>query len=103
MKIHRNDTIEVIAGKDKGKKGTIRHAYPLKNHVIAEGINMIKRHTKAQGRTRQAGIISKEAPIHISNIMLICSKCNKPTRVGFKFLEKGEKVRVCKKCQEVID
>lgn len=103
MKIHRNDTIEVITGKDKGKKGTIRHTYPLKNRVLAEGINIIKRHTKAQGRTRQAGIVSKEAPIHISNVMLICSKCNKPTRVGFKFLEKGEKVRVCKKCHEVID
>lgn len=103
MKIKRKDNVLVITGKDKGKKGIVRHAYPRDNHILVEGINIIKRHTKPRGTTSQAGIISKEAPMLISNVMFICAKCNKPTRIGFRFHEKRGKVRFCKKCNEDID
>ena len=103
MKIRKNDTVLVITGKDKGKKGKVRFAYPKKNHLIVEGINFIKKHTRARGTTRQAGIIEREAPIHASNVMLLCSKCNHPARVGFRFLGDGRKVRICRTCSEVID
>ncbi len=103
MKIRKNDTVLVIAGKDRGKKGKVRFAYPKKEQIMVEGINMIKRHTRATRQVRQAGIIEREAPIHTSNVMLLCSKCNHPTRVGFHFLEDGRKVRVCHSCHEVVD
>ena len=103
MKIRKNDTVLVIAGKDKGKKGKVRFAYPKDERLLVEGVNFIKRHTRARGRVRQAGIIEVEAPIHVSNIMLLCSRCNHPTRVGFRILEDGRKVRICRSCQEVID
>ena len=103
MKIRKNDTVLVIVGKDKGKTGKVRFSHPKEEQVIVEGINFIKKHTKARGRVRQAGIIQLEAPIYISNVMLLCSKCNHPTRVGFRFLEDGRKVRVCRRCSEVID
>ncbi len=103
MKIRKNDTVLVIAGKDKGKKGKIRFAYPKHERVLVEGINFIKRHMRAVRQVRQAGIIEREASIHVSNVMLLCSKCNHPTRVGFRFLEGGKKVRICHACREVID
>ncbi len=103
MKIRKNDTVVVIAGQDKGKKGKVRFAYPKDEHVVVEGINFIKRHTRARGTVRQAGIIELEAPIHVSNVMLLCGKCNHPTRVGVRFLKDGKKVRVCRSCHEVID
>ena len=103
MKIRKNDTVLVIAGKDKGKKGKVRFAYPKKNRILVEGINFIKKHSRARGQVRQAGIIDLEAPIHTSNVMLLCQKCNHPTRIGFTFLEDGRKVRICRACNEVID
>jgi large subunit ribosomal protein L24 len=103
MKIRKNDTILVIAGKDRGKKGKVRFAHPKDERVIVEGINMIKKHMRAVRQVRQAGIIEREAPLHVSNVMLLCGKCNHPTRVGFRFLEGGKKVRVCSVCHEVID
>ena len=103
MKIRKNDTVLVVAGKDKGKKGKVRFAYPKDGRLLVEGINFNKRHTRARGTVRQAGIIEREAPIRVSNVMLLCSKCNRPTRVGFRFLEDGRKVRVCRSCLEVID
>jgi large subunit ribosomal protein L24 len=103
MKIRKNDTVLVIAGKDRGKKGKVRKAIPKKDKVIVEGANMIKRHSRAKGQARQAGIIELEAPLDISNVMLICNKCNKPTRVGFRFLSDGRKARVCRTCEEIID
>jgi large subunit ribosomal protein L24 len=93
----------VIAGKDKGKKGKVRFAYPKKQRVLVEGVNFVKKHSRARGQVRQAGIIDLEAPIHVSNVMLLCQKCNRPTRVGFTFLEDGRKVRICRSCKEVID
>jgi len=103
MKIRKNDNVQVIAGKDKGKKGKVRFAFPREDKLLVEGVNFIKRHTRATGGTRQAGIIEREAPIHISNVMLICKRCNKATRIGARILEDGKKVRVCRSCHEVID
>jgi large subunit ribosomal protein L24 len=103
MKIRKNDTVLVIVGKDRGKKGKVRKAFPRKDQVIVEGVNMIKRHSRAKGQARQAGIIELEAPMDVSNVMLICGKCNKPARVGLTFLSDGRKARVCRACGEVID
>ena len=103
MKIRKNDTVLVIAGKDKGKKGKVRFTHPKHEQVLVEGINFIKRHTRATGQVRQAGIIEREEPIQVSDVMLVCSKCNRPTRIGFRFLEGGKKVRICNVCHEVID
>jgi large subunit ribosomal protein L24 len=103
MKIHKNDTVLIIAGKDRGKKGKVRKALLGKDSVIVEGFNLIKRHSKTKGKTRQAGIIELEAPIHISNVMVICNKCNKPARVGSRVLEDGKKARYCHSCSEIID
>ncbi len=103
MKIRKNDTVLVIAGKDKGKKGKVRFAYPKHERLLVEGVNFIKRHTRAIPQVRQAGIVEREAPINLSNVMLLCGKCNHPTRVGFRSLEDGKKVRVCRVCHEVID
>ena len=103
MKIRKNDTVLVIAGKDKGKKGKVRFAYPKDKRVIVEGINFIKKHSRARRQARQAGIIDLEAPIHVSDVMLFCDKCNNPVRIGSRFLEDGRKVRFCRSCHEVID
>ena len=103
MKIRKNDTVLVTAGKDRGKRGKVRFAYPKKNRVLVEGINFIKKHSRARGQVKQAGIIDLEAPINVSNVMLLCEKCNHPTRVGFTALEDGKKVRVCRKCKVVIE
>jgi large subunit ribosomal protein L24 len=103
MKIKKEDNVLVIAGKDRGKKGKIRKALPGENRIVIEGVNMIKRHARARGQARQAGIIEREAPINVSDVMLICNKCNKPARVGYRILDDGKKVRVCRNCKEVID
>ncbi len=103
MKIRKNDTVLVITGKDRGKKGKVRRAVPKGERVVVEGLNMIKRHSRARRAARQAGIIELEAPIHVSNVKIVCDKCKKPTKIGFKFLEDGRKVRYCKACQEPID
>src|SRR4030042_3744066 len=98
MKIRKNDTVLVVAGKDKGKKGKVRRALPKEDKVVVEGGNMIKRHSKTKGQARQAGIIELEAPLDVSKVMLICNKCNHPVRVGFRFLENGKKARLCHAC-----
>lgn len=103
MIIRKNDTVLVTAGKDKGKKGKVRFAYPKDEKLIIEGVNFIKKHARATRQARQAGVIELEAPMHISKVMLLCDKCNKPTRLGFRFLQDGKKVRFCKVCQEVVD
>jgi large subunit ribosomal protein L24 len=103
MKVRKNDTVMVMTGKDRGKKGRVRFVFPKEERLIVEGVNMIKKHTRAVGGIRQAGILEREAPMHISNVMLVCPKCNKSVRVGFRFLEDGRKVRFCKRCQEVVD
>ncbi len=103
MKIRKNDNVLVISGKERGKKGKVRFAYPDKERLLVEGVNFIKKHTRAKGQVRQAGIIEREAPIRISNVMLLCNKCNHPARVGYRLLEDGRKARFCRVCKEVID
>ncbi|MFP3897989.1 MAG: 50S ribosomal protein L24 [Dehalococcoidia bacterium] len=103
MKIRKDDNVIIIAGKDSGKKGKVRRVFPREDRLIVEGLNMIKRHSRARRAARQAGIIELEAPLHISNVMLVCGKCGRPTRVGTRFLADGKRVRVCSSCQEVID
>ncbi|MDQ7031210.1 MAG: 50S ribosomal protein L24 [Desulfonauticus sp.] len=103
QKILVNDKVMVIAGKEKDKVGKVLKVLRDKNKVIVEGVNKVKRHVKPNPyRNEPGGIVEKEAPIHISNVALLCDACAKPTRVGFKFTEDGKKVRFCKKCKEVI-
>lgn len=102
-RIKKNDTVMVIAGKDKGKSGKVLRVIPKKDRVLVEKTNLMKHHIKPSQQARQGGILEKEAPIHISNLMLVCSKCTDPTRVGYRVLEDNRKVRFCKKCNEVID
>ncbi len=103
MKIRKNDNVMVLAGKDKGKKGKVRLVYQDNERVMVEGVNMIKRHARAKKQARQAGIIEREAPINVSNVMLVCGKCSKSVRIGSRTLEDGKRVRYCKSCGEVID
>jgi large subunit ribosomal protein L24 len=103
MKIRKDDNVLVITGKNKGKKGKVRFAYPGEKKIMVEGINMIKKHTKAKAQVRQAGIIEREAPISVASVMLLCSKCNKPSRVGYRILQDGRKARVCRACGEVVE
>lgn len=103
MKIKKNDNVLVISGKDKGKTGKVRFAYPREENVIVEGINFQKKASRAKGAVRQAGIIQREAPISIANLMLVCKRCNKPVRIGYRFLEDKRKVRICRVCREVIE
>lgn len=101
--IKKNDSVMVIAGKEKGKTGKVLRIIPKKDRAIVEKLNMVKRHMRPGQYSRQGGIVEKESGIHISNLMLVCSKCTDPTRVGVKILENDQKVRYCKKCGEVID
>ena len=103
MNIRRGDTVLVIAGKDKDKRGRVERVLPQETRAIVEGANIITRHVKAQPGIRQAGRVQREAPIHISNVMLICNKCNKPARVRVRTLDDGRKVRACQNCKEAID
>lgn len=102
MHVKKGDTVVVISGKDKGKKGKILAAMPKKNRVIVEGVNMLTKHQKPNQQLQQGGIIHQEGPIHVSNVMLYCNKDKAGVRVGYKILDNGEKVRVCKKCGEVL-
>jgi large subunit ribosomal protein L24 len=104
MNLVKNDLVKVIAGKYNGKTGKVLKVYPDKERVIVEGVGMIKRHTKPSRKHPQGGIVEKEAPVHASNLMVICRKCNRPTRVGHRYLEDGTKVRICKHadCGEVL-
>lgn len=101
--LKKNDLVMVIAGKEKGKSGRILKVFSRKNRALIEKINFVKKHTRPSGQTRQGGIVEREAPIHVSNVMVICEKCNLPIRVGKKILDDGKKVRVCKKCGELLD
>jgi large subunit ribosomal protein L24 len=103
LTIKKNDTVVVMAGKEKGKRGRVLSVNPSKDSLLIEKINMIKKHMKPSRKYAQGGIIEKEASIHISNVMLVCPKCTKPTRIGTSVLQDGKKFRMCKKCREVID
>ncbi len=101
--IKKNDTVMVTAGKEKGKTGKVLRILPKKDRAVVEKVNFIKRHTRPGPHSRQGGIIEKESPIHISNLMVVCGKCTDPTRVGRRILEDGNRVRYCKKCDEIIE
>ena len=109
MHVKKGDEVLVIAGKNKDQRGKIKQALPSENRVVIEGLNLIKRHTKARGPGRAGGIIEREAPLHVSNVMLICPNCGRAARTGKRFLEETDqkgrprKVRFCKACDEVVD
>ncbi|MFZ5917226.1 MAG: 50S ribosomal protein L24 [Chloroflexota bacterium] len=120
-KIKRGDTVEVVAGNDSGLRGTVRRVIPARegtykgrgrrsafqDRVVVSGVNLVKKHQRPvspSGAPRtQTGIIEFEAPVHLSNVMLVCPSCSQRVRVGFRFLDDGKKVRYCKKCDETID
>jgi large subunit ribosomal protein L24 len=102
MKLKKGDRVRVISGKDVGKEGEITRVYPGAERVIVDGVNIAKRHQRAQGQTMQGGIIDKDMPLHVSNVAIICSGCDRPTRVGYRFEPDGAKVRVCRKCGKDI-
>lgn len=101
--IKKNDLVMVTNGKEKGKSGRVLRVLPEKERVIIEKINFIKKHTRPHGQQKRGGILEKEAPLHISNVMLLCEKCNKSVRIGYRVLEGGKKSRFCRKCGEIFD
>lgn len=101
--IKKNDTVMVISGEDKNKKGKVLSVDPEKNRVIVEGVNMATKHKKPRKQGDIGGIIHQEAPISATNVMHICDKCQQPTRIGYSILADGSKVRVCKKCGETFE
>ncbi len=104
-KIHvkKGDTVLVITGKNAGKKGKVIEVLPKDNRLVVEGVNVVKRHTKPSQQMPQGGIVEKEAPIAVSNVMIFCSKCNSPRRINKEIQANGKKVRVCNKCGEAFD
>ena len=103
FQIRKNDQVVVRAGKDRGKRGRVLSVLPEKNRVIVEGVNLIKRHTRPSKSVPQGGIVEKEAPINATNVMLVCPKSGKPTRVGAEVLSDGSRARVSKKSGEMIN
>ena len=103
MNIKKGDTVLVITGKDTGRKGKVLKVIPKDKRLVVEGVNKAKKHQRPSRAIPQGGILQIEAPLNVSNVMLLCTKCNKPTRIAKKFLDNGIKVRVCKNCGEVVD
>jgi large subunit ribosomal protein L24 len=103
MHVKKNDTVVVISGKDKGKQGKVLAAMPGEGKVLVEGVNMQTKHVRPRSAKEQGGRIEQEGTIYASKVMLYCSKCKKATRIGYKFLDNGDKVRACKKCGETFD
>ena len=102
--IRRNDTVLVLTGKDRGKRGRVLKVLPGSNRLVIEGVNLIKRHTKPNPRANiKGGIVQREASVHASNVQLVCPECGAPARIGRKILGDGRKVRICRKCQGVVD
>lgn len=101
--IRKNDKVKILAGKDKGKVGKVLKVIRKDARILVENINFVKRHTRPSAATRQGGIIESEAPLHWSNVMLMCNKCIAPARIKMKQLDDGKRVRVCLKCDEIID
>ena len=103
MQIKKNDNVMVVSGKEKGKRGRVIAVYPATNRLLIEKLNMIKRHTRPNQQLRQGGIVEKENPISVSNVKLVCAKCDKPTAVFRKVQGESRSVRVCRNCNETID
>ena len=102
MNVKKNDTVIVLSGKDKGKKGKVLEAMPAAGKVVVEGVNVATCHVKPKKQGDQGGILQKEAPLYACKVQRVCPKCNKPTRPAHKLLADGKKVRVCKKCGQTI-
>lgn len=103
MQIRKNDSVMIIAGKERGKTGKVLRVLLDKDAAIIERVNLIKRHTRPKGPQQPGGIVEKEASIHASNLMIMCDKCNAPVRIGRKILADGNKIRVCRRCGEALD
>ncbi len=103
LRLKKGDTAIVITGKNKGQRGRVLSILPLKGRVVIEGVNIVKKHQKPSKKYAQGGIIEKEGTLNISNVMLICPKCSRPSRIGSFAVDEGKTVRACKKCKEVID
>jgi large subunit ribosomal protein L24 len=102
--VRKNDNVVVMAGKDRGKRGRVLKVLPEKNRVIVEGVNIIKRHTKPNpAKQIKGGLVEREAPLHASNVQIVCPECGNATRIGRKILGDGRKVRICRKCEGVVD
>ena len=107
MRVRKNDQVLVLSGNYQGKKGKVLKVYPEENRIIVEGVNFVKRHTRPSQQNQQGGIVEKEAPINASNVLVICPKCNTPSRMGKETVwdeqrSRHNKVRVCRKCNEMI-
>jgi large subunit ribosomal protein L24 len=102
FKVRKNDTVMVIAGRERGKTGRVLRLLPEAGRVVVERLNIVKRHTKPRGAASPGGIVEKEAPLDISNVMVFCDRCNAPVRVGIKTTADGNKLRVCRRCGETL-
>ena len=103
MHVKRGDTVVVIAGKERGKRGKVLRLLPAKGRLIVEKLNMIKRHQRPTQKLRQGGIIEREGTVSLSNVMVVCTKCDQPARTGIQVLADGRKARICKRCGEIVD
>ena len=101
--VRRGDTVGVIAGREKGKRGKVLRVLTGKGRVLVEHVNMVKKHQRPTQKLRQGGIIEREGSIHLSNVLLVCTRCDRPVRTGIKILADGRKQRVCRRCGESID
>jgi large subunit ribosomal protein L24 len=102
FKVRKNDTVMLIAGRDRGKTGKVLRVLPERGRVIIERLNLVKRHTKPRGAASPGGIVEREAPIDISNVMVLCDRCNAPVRIGIKFAADKSKSRICRRCGDVL-
>jgi large subunit ribosomal protein L24 len=101
--VKKNDTVQVMAGKEQGKRGRVLMVFPERDRLLVEKINMIKRHTRPSEQNQQGGIIEKEGGIHVSNVMVVCGKCDAPVRIRHQVLGNNKKTRVCARCSEPFD
>ncbi|MFH1092823.1 MAG: 50S ribosomal protein L24 [Candidatus Omnitrophota bacterium] len=102
MRIKKGDTVYVMSGKEKGKTGKVLRFSQTTNRVLVQGVNFVKKHARQTRQDKPGGILQKESPLHISNLMFYCPRCSKPSRLGVKLLNDGSKTRICKKCQEMV-
>ncbi len=104
LHVKKNDEVLVLAGKDRGKSGRVLRVFPAKQRAVVENLNMLRKHTRPNPQKNiKGGVVERESPIHLANLMVICRECGKPTRVGYSLLSDGKKVRVCRKCSGTID
>lgn len=103
LHVRKGDTVIILSGKDKGKKGKILTAYPQEGKVLVEGVNIVSKHRRPTPTMQQGGIIKQESPIYAAKVMLVCPACKQPTRIATRQLDNGDRVRACRKCEENID